>query len=98
MHSIWREKIIWPWENQTKYRYTQNAMPRLMVLNNLSIDYFIETNHTSQSELSLNCYESQSDDKIILGYCLTDLHSKYGGQFNSLGCSQLDKLSVRLDR
>ena len=46
----------------------------------------------------LNCYESQSDDKIILGYCLTDLHSKYGGQFNSLGCSQLDKLSVRLDR
>ena len=61
MHSIRREKIIWPWENQTKYRYTQNAMHRLMVLNNLSIDYFIETNHTSQSELSLNCYESQSD-------------------------------------
>ena len=98
MHYIRREKIIWPWENQRKYRYTQTAMPRLMVLNNLSIDYFLETNHTSQSELSLSCYESQSDDKIILGYCLTDLQSKYGGQFNSLGCSQLNKLSVRLDR
>ena len=53
-------------------------MPRLMVLNNLPIDHFIETNHTSQSELSLNCYESQSDDKIILGCCLTVLQSDSG--------------------